>query len=506
MNKKKHILVWIFLLYLPYAFVLLSQKNETMTIMNRKAAVAGKFYSGDKTSLTSDLKKMFANAKERKADAVAIIAPHAGYIYSGEVAASAVNQINPNKTYDHIFIIGPSHTAYFHGASVYNAGNYETPLGEVKVDVALCNQLIRKNKLFGFYPEAHRTEHDIEVQLPFLQYHMKTKFQIVPIIIGSADTKELKLIAETLRPYFNDRNLFVISSDFSHYPLYDDAEKIDDITAQAICSGNPDSLIDVIVKYKNAGVPNLLTNMCGYAAGLILMNLTDYRYQYNQIEYRNSGDSPYGDHNSVVGYWAISVTKRAEGIDFQLSDKEKIQLLELARKAIETKLATGKTLSPDISDFDANLNIQCGAFVTLHENSALRGCIGRFEPNISLWKVVIEMAEAAAFEDYRFVPLTIEELSKINVEISVLTPLKKVESIHQILLGRDGIYIKKGLRSGTFLPQVAVETGWSLDEFLGHCAEDKAGIGYDGWKTADLYTYRAIVFSEKDFGLEPVKK
>jgi AmmeMemoRadiSam system protein A len=118
----------------------------------------------------------------------------------------------------------------------------------------------------------------------------------------------------------------------------------------------------------------------------------------------------------------------------------------------------------------------------------------RFEPNIPLYQVVIEMAVAAATEDYRFSPISEKELDEVEIEISVLTPFKKIKSIDEIELGKHGIYIMKNGRGGTFLPQVATSTGWSLEEFLGHCARDKAGIGYTGWKDADIYTYEAIVF------------
>jgi len=129
----------------------------------------------------------------------------------------------------------------------------------------------------------------------------------------------------------------------------------------------------------------------------------------------------------------------------------------------------------------------------------LRGCIGRFEPDEPLYRVVQEMAIAAATEDYRFPPVTPQELGELDIEISVLTPLRKISSIDEIQLGRHGIYIKKGGRAGTFLPQVATETGWSKEEFLGYCARDKAGLGWNGWKDADIYVYEALVFSEQEF-------
>lgn len=493
------LIIFLLSLYLPA----LSQPIKTDTIMNRKPAVAGKFYSGTKEMLTNDMIHLFAPAKERKSDAIAVISPHAGYIFSGEVAASAISQINPDKAYKNIFIIASSHTTYFEGASIYNIGNYETPLGEVKVNTELCNELITNNSVFSYIPEAHKSEHSIEVQLPFLQFHLNNDFQIVPIILGSDGATTAKEIASILKPYFTEENIFVVSTDFSHYPTYEDALKADKLTADAICSGKPDSLINVVNQKQK--ISNLATYCCAWSAVLTLMYMAEDDIDYNQIQYKNSGDSQYGDNDRVVGYWAISLTHKNQST-YTLSDEEKITLLKLARLTVETKVAENK--KPDISDltFTDNLNEHCGAFVTLHKNSNLRGCIGRFEPDIPLYQVVVEMAVAAAINDYRFSPVKKDELDEIDIEISVLTPMVKIDSVQQIVLGKHGIYISKGSRGGTFLPQVATETGWTLEEFLGHCSRDKAGIGYDGWKDADIYIYEAIIFSEKEFGLSPKKK
>jgi AmmeMemoRadiSam system protein A len=145
----------------------------------------------------------------------------------------------------------------------------------------------------------------------------------------------------------------------------------------------------------------------------------------------------------------------------------------------------------------ATLKLGCGAFVTLKEAGSLRGCIGHFGGDTPLYKLVEQMASAAAFEDPRFIPLRQPELDSIDIEISVLSPLKRIHGIDEFTLGKQGIYVKKGYHSGTFLPQVADDTHWTKEEFLGHCAQDKAGIGWDGWKTAELYTYEAVVFGEK---------
>jgi len=493
----------ILLSILLSSYISYSQTKEN-ELMNRKPVVAGQFYSGDESSLKNDLIHLFAPAKEMYKEAIAIISPHAGYVFSGEVAASAISQLNPEKEYENIFIIASSHTSYFDGASIYNVGNYETPLGEVVVNTELCSKLISENKIFSFVPDAHNTEHSIEVQLPFLQFHLQNSFKIVPIVIGSGNISEIQDIADALTPYFNEKNAFVISSDFSHYPEYEDAVKVDSFTCEALCSGNPETFIEVIQKYKKSKIENLATNICGWSAALTLLYLAEDMYDFNKIQYKNSGDSEYGSHDRVVGYWAISLTKK-EDSSFKLSDEEKIQLLKLARQTITDDLENKNTGNKNL-EYSDNLNQHCGAFVTLHKNGNLRGCIGRFEPDIPLYEVIEQMAIAASQNDTRFSPVSLSELDDIDIEISVLTPMQKIDSINEIELGKHGIYIKKGYRGGTFLPQVATETGWNLEEFLGHCSRDKAGIGYEGWKDADIYIYEAIIFSEHDFGLEAQKK
>ena len=189
-------------------------------VQNRKSYAAGRFYTDKPAELKTQLQEMFSKSVKKKAEStpLAIICPHAGYVYSGEVAASAYNQIDPNHQFERIFIIGSSHTMAFDGASVFCTGHYETPLGIVKVDLELVRQLVKENKLIRCYPEAHSYEHSIEVQLPFLQYHLHTDYMIVPIIIGSPTDETAKKLAAILKPYLNDKNLFIISSDFCYEP------------------------------------------------------------------------------------------------------------------------------------------------------------------------------------------------------------------------------------------------------------------------------------------------
>lgn len=468
--------------------------------------VTGSFYSDNPEALKTVLQSLFSKAEKTKVNdpVLAIIAPHAGYIYSGKVAASAYNQIDPNKEYENIFILASSHRTSFRGASIYNIGDYITPLGKVKVNKKLATELIEKNEVFVFNPDAHSAEHSLEVQLPFLQYFMKKDFQIIPIVTGTQYLHDCQQIAEALMPYFNEKNLFIVSTDFSHYPDYNDAVEIDKATCNTILKNSVSELVNVINASGAKGIDNLATSLCGWPAVLSLLFITEAMPEIKavHIDYQNSGDQT-GDKSRVVGYNAIAFTQKnnpnmAE-IKFEFTEKEKQELLKIARSTIETYLTTANVPDVDKSKLTPLMLENCGAFVTLHKDGELRGCIGRFSASESLYKVVQQMAIAAATQDHRFAVVTPDEMKTIDVEISVLTPMHKISSIDEIELGKHGIYIKKGFYSGTFLPQVATETGWTKEEFLGYCSRNKAGLGWDGWKDADIYIYEALVFGEKDF-------
>lgn len=479
-----------------------SQKEEIPKI-NRSMAVAGQFYPASAEELRETVKQHFKAAVSRQTQfpVRAVISPHAGYVFSGGVAASAFNQIDPDAEYEAVFLIGSSHQMAFEGASVYRQGDYVTPLGNVPVHRAIADSLIARYPVFNDRAEAHLGEHSLEVQLPFLQVHLKKPLRIVPIVIGASRAETCRRIAQALKPYLKDRYLFVISTDFSHYPSYADASALDRQCAMAIASNSADSLLTVMNQQEKRRVKNLATSLCGWSSVLTLLYMTENTTaDYRLIQYKNSGDSPYGQKDRVVGYMAMAVTiKESKAMSsFILTEKDKKDLLTLARKTIESYVTKQIIPVPDISDYSEQLKTPCGAFVTLHKKKQLRGCIGRFGESEPLYQVVQQMAISAATQDYRFEPVSPDELKQIEIEISVLSPLKKIESIDEIELGRHGIWIKKGYRSGTFLPQVATETGWSKEEFLGYCSRDKAGIGWDGWKSADLYTYEANVFSESE--------
>ncbi len=472
--------------------------NEQKTPVVRPASQANRFYTGNPEELSQEVDSFLALHSSRTTyqNVAALIVPHAGYYFSGNVAASAYMTLNPKKSYKRIFLLGPSHHEWLNGASVNSKVDYyATPLGNVKVDRETAQQLIDTDSVFSYKGAAHAQEHCLEVQLPFLQRRLNEVPPIVPIIISTNDYSKLKRMAEVLKPYFTDDNLFIISSDFSHYPSYEDAYEVDTKTGKAIETGDVEQLIATIENNADSGKRNLATSACGEFPIITLMLMLNHNYEIKHLMYQNSGDIDNHDHSRVVGYHAFAfLRKQISETEFTLTDADKKQLKEIALQSIKDSLDSKPIARPTLHSQLSILNSKCGAFVSLHKYGRLRGCIGHFGEDYPLHEIVAEMARAAAFEDPRFTPVTREELDDIDIEISVLTPMRRIQSIDEFELHRHGIYIRKGFRSGTFLPQVADEVNWTKEEFIGHCSQDKAGLGWDGWRDAELNVYEAIVF------------
>lgn len=473
----------------------------------RMPAVAGRFYPSAPAELKSEVDGFLAESSVQGSSCVqAVIVPHAGYVFSGQIAADAFARIAPATPYRRVFLLGPSHQAAFDGASVNGACSaYVTPLGEVGVDTEVCRQLLEADSVFCYLPKAHEKEHCLEVELPFLQERLRDMPPIVPVIVGTQNLEKLQRVARALQPYFTADNLFVISSDFSHYPAYEDARTADEETGEAILSGSLPKFLETLQEHAGRQIPQLLTSACGQAPIAVLLMLLRQAsgLKMEHLAYCNSGDSPYGERSRVVGYHAFAVVRDAAAAPQSRSDKpfsltsdEKKTLLRIARQSIRRHFEGDDRVEWDASQLTDTLRMNTGAFVTLHVGGKLRGCIGSLVGRQPLYVTVAEMAQAAAFEDPRFYPLAEEELAEVSIEISVLSPLRRIYSTDELELGRHGILIVKGARRGTFLPQVADETHWTKEEFLGHCSRDKAGLGWNGWKEAELYVYEAEVFHE----------
>ena len=465
----------------------------------REPAVAGSWYPGNPETLSRDVKRYLENAKKEKVEGeiTGLVSPHAGYFYSGQVAAYAYKVVE-GKSFETVIVVAPSHTFYFKGASIYDRGGYRTPLGVMPVDVDLSKKMMEKKKEIQFVPEAHLKEWSLEMQIPFLQTALRPS-KLVPIVMEPNWNWETcqylsSAIAEAVR---GKHVLLVASSDLSHFHSYEKAVEMDKIVLAHVERFDPGGLYE-----------DLRRGRCEACGGgpLITVMLAVKALGANKgkaLKYLNSGDVA-GDRSRVVGYGAgvfyrtVGGTEKMKeekkvGVDLGLSDQDKRTLHQIAKAVIENK-ARGKAV-PDFKIDSPVLKENRGAFVTLNKKGQLRGCIGYLEGRGPLHKTVEEMAEAAAFRDPRFPSVKEKEIPDLEIEISVLTPLKRITDVLEIEVGKHGIYIKKGWSSGLLLPQVATEYGWDRQSFLEHTC-NKAGLPSSAWKEKDteIYIFSADIF------------
>ena len=345
--------------------------------------------------------------------------------------------------------------------------------------------------------EYFEKEHALEVQLPFLQSVLAPGFKIVPLMIGDLDLAGTRALAQALRGILADtKALVVASTDLSHYKSYEEACALDQKTAAFIESGDVEGLWDAV-----AGTG---WNVCGVrpvAVGMFYAELAGAS-RIKILKYANSGDTS-GDKSRVVGYLAVVFSKeetvqKKDEEAMSLTHQDKKRLLQIARATLEASVS-GQPL-PTFSEGAPGLNLRRGAFVTLTQRGQLRGCIGQFTSREPLYKVVSEMAVEASSHDYRFAPVTPGDLKEVKVEISVLSDPARIDDWRKHRLGTDGVIVRRGFASGVFLPQVATETKWDLETFLGELCSQKAGLPWDSYKEHDtqLLTFQADVFSEDE--------
>ena len=465
----------------------------------REPALAGSWYPGEPEILSRDVKRYLENAKKERVEGqiVALVSPHAGYTYSGQVAAYAYKLVE-GMAFDSVVVVGPSHRYPFKGASLWAQGGFKTPLGVVPIDGELSKKLMEKRKEIRFIPEAHHQENSLELQIPFLQTVLKS-FKLVPIAMEPDWSWETcqhlaSAIAETVR---GKNVLLIVSSDLSHFHSYDQAVKLDKIVLNHIERFDPEGL--------NRDLKNGRCEACG-GGPIISIMLAAKALGANKgkvLKYLNSGDVT-GDRSRVVGYAAGVFYKTAGGkekmkdekkvgVDLGLNEEEKKTLHHIAKTVIEN-MTRGKPV-PDFKIESPILKENRGAFVTIQKRGQLRGCIGYIEGHGPLHKTIEKMAEAAAFNDPRFTPVKEKELPELDIEISVLTPLKRITDVNEIQVGKHGIYIKKGWFSGLLLPQVATEYRLDRQTFLEHTCQ-KAGLPSNAWKEKDteIYIFSADIF------------
>ncbi len=430
------------------------------TMKIRPSCCAGTWYNENKEELKKEIDDYLKNAKDEGLNVKAIIVPHAGYAYSGQVAAHGLKQIKDAKR---VIVLGTPHTYPLDGVSMLDVDYYETPLGKVK----LCN--VKRDESIQNIPEAHREEHSIELELPFLQETLKD-FCIVPIIVGRTDPIEFK---EYLEDIYNEDTAIVVSVDLSHFHNYTTAKRLDNNTINSILNLESERIEDDEVDSP-------------YAVMSVIELAKTKGWKTKLLEYKNSGDIT-GDKTSVVGYSAIAFYEEA------YTEEEKQFMLDLAEQSVEQYLKNGT--KPKLKLIPEKLKQERACFVTLTIKGQLRGCIGNLNPVGPLYQGIIDNAISAAINDNRFEQVTEDELKSIDYEISVLTEPKKIsykdekDLFNQIK--NKGVILKKGAYSSTYLPQVWEQVSDEM-EFLTSLSM-KVGLEQDAWKNMDIYIYDAII-------------
>jgi hypothetical protein len=436
--------------------------------------------------IDSYLKEAEQKSKKVSGQIFGIIVPHAGYEYSGKVAAHSYAQVK-GKGYKTVIIIGSSHRVPFRGIAIYPEGSWETPLGTVAIDQEIALAITKDCKIARPFSAAFEREHSLEVQVPFLQRAL-AGFKIVPIVTGSMEHDDYRQLVDALVSQLKrspGNVLIIASSDMSHFHSYDAANKMDTGTLKDIAELNVDGLRQRLQKDEY--------ELCGAQAVLSLMMLAKQMNGKGTIlNYANSGDVT-KDRSRVVGYSSAAFSRPQT--DQGLSRKEQEILLKIARKTLEEYVRKGNIPRVDVKE--SMLLDKRGAFVTLTKNGSLRGCIGYIQPVAPLYKAISDMTIAASTKDPRFPPVSQGELKDIHIEISVLSPLKMISDIHEIEVGKHGLYLTWGNNAGLLLPQVATEHRWTREEFLRQTCI-KASLPIQAWKNTgtQIYTFSAQIFSE----------
>jgi AmmeMemoRadiSam system protein A len=471
----------------------------------REPAVAGLFYPRDAAQLSQTLDALLAGARPRVIDGElrAILCPHAGYEFSGPVAAEAYRLL-VGRTYETVVILAPSHYALFRGASVIAADAYRTPLGLVPVSPkarqwAEAGPFVLEPKCLvqrpqwskqtshpepGFGEDTPETwEHSAEVEVPFLQKTL-ANFSLVSIITGEVDPAKL---AQALADRLDNKTLLIASTDLSHYYPYDIAREKDARCVSAICDLDVDRMKD--------------QEACGKTGVLTLLSLARSKgWKATLLDCRNSGDTA-GRKESVVGYAAIAFYSPSLQA---FSREEREQLLRLARRSLTDVVTNDKLPEVKTNAFPQKFAEVKGCFVTLTEQGRLRGCIGHIQPQEPLYKAVMDNTLNAANRDPRFKPVRPDELDQVEIEISVLTvPEPLAFSSPEDLLAklqphRDGVVLQMDGRSATYLPQVWEEIP-DKTRFLNTLAQ-KAGVAAGDWRTpgTQVFIYRVESFKESE--------
>ena len=478
----------------------------------RPSVLAGHWYPSDKNELSALTTGLIARSEPGTFDQkpLIVILPHAGYSYSGAVAAAGYRALS-SFTPGCVFIIGPSHRESFEGCAVNTVDFYETPLGKVKVARDITVKMSGEPH-FSSLNAVFAKEHCIEIQLPFLQTiygkRLENEIPIVPILTGDVHPTLIPSLAGTIAKYLSAAKdpLLIISSDFTHYgprfgylpfPANGELKK----RLEALDGG----AIDCILKKNTACFSKYASKteitICGRNPIQIALSLPLKLGKTSLVKYDTSCNIT-GECEDSVSYAALLIGQdnnpslSLNSVSIVIPEKDRRYLLQLARNNIRSHLVSHKALSVTESSVPLSCRENHGVFVTLKKNGQLRGCIGTIHGLRPLWQGIIDNSYHAAFSDPRFTPIQAQDLGALQIEISVLTEPRVIASPGEIVIGRDGIIIEMDGHRGLLLPQVATEFGWSVEEFLMHACI-KAGLPGDAWRTgAVIYVFQALVFAE----------
>ena len=437
----------------------------------RPAAVAGMFYPDNPAVLRQTLADLLANAPAADAPHApkALIVPHAGYIYSGAVAASAYARLAELRgRISRVVLLGPTHRVYVRGLALPGVERFATPLGEIQLDREAM-QGIADLPQVTTSTAAHQMEHSLEVQLPFLQ-QVLGDFLLLPLAVGEATADEVAAVLEQV--WGGDETLIVISSDLSHFLPDAVARKVDGATVDAILA------LDPHLSHEQA---------CGATpVNGLLVAARRHGLHPMALDVGNSSDTA-GDPERVVGYAAFAFTaaaspEKSRKVEADQAEAEKgASLLTLARAEI-AKQFWAHLPAPSAQPWMAEPG---ASFVTLTRQGELRGCIGTLEAHRPLGQDVRENALAAAFRDPRFMPLARAEYDDVRVEVSVLSPHEALavgsekDALAVLRPGIDGVVFEYAHYRSTFLPQVWEQLP-DPAEFMAHLKR-KAGVPKEFW-------------------------
>ena len=478
------------------------------------STIAGSWYPGNPARLKSMIDSFLAPCPVPDKSCNVIVVPHAGYVYSGPTAGYAYAAVD-RKTVRRVILLAPSHRYSISNLAILPmADAVSTPLGAIPIDTAMRDALLR-SPLFRADDGVHRVEHSTQIQYPFLQ-HCLDDFTLLPIVVGVLNSAAADALANALRPYLADDVLLVVSSDFIHYGKDFDYEPFPADTEAKTRKLNLDAA-DAICRRDTAGFERIVNEsgatICGREPIRAALRMLPDGCKGAMLHYATSSDES-RDFSRFVCYCSVGFhagfppaperqEAAAEPESGVLSASDKRFLLDLARRAIQYALNTRMVPTADALDVNQDalspaLKKNMGAFVTLNlrQNHRLRGCIGEIQPYRPLWRAVLGRAIDAAFRDPRFLPLTAEEFPGVEIEISALTPAVPVGGWRDIVIGRHGMTLTKNGRSAVFLPQVAPEQGWGIEETLTHLSM-KAGLPPDAWREGASFTvFEAVVFHE----------